>query len=94
MSGLDRTTACRLAVLLLCVRGVKHDAGFLLGAAAHVEAALLDADTFEAACRTAVDPGLARVWVVLAGCTTGVSRDRCLQLARLSRRRGLEVVAS
>ncbi len=94
-SGLGRRTACRLAVLLLCVRGVQHDAGFLLGAAAHVEAALLDARVFHAAsdCDGCVGGDLERVWRVLAGCTTGVSSERCLELARLSRRHGLAVVA-
>lgn len=92
--GLDRRTACRLAVLLLCVHGVRHDAGFLLGAVAHVEAALLDSDTFDAARKVCVGAELERVWRVLAGCTTGVSSDRCHELARSSRRHGLSAVAS
>ena len=91
--GLGRRTACRLGVLVLCVRGVQRDAGFLLGAAAHVEAALLDPRVFAAAGDSCVGADLERVWRVLAGCVTGVSSERCLELARMSRRRGLAVVA-
>ena len=91
--GLERRVAHRLTLITVVVVALREMPSFLGSAAEHISVALADLDTFEAVQIALVGPDLDEVWDALAESTEAPISGRCRTLARLCRRKGLQVVA-
>lgn len=92
-AGLERRVAHRLTLITVVVVALRELPAFLGSAAEHISVALTDLDTFEAVQIALVGPDLGDTWDALAEATQAPISRRCRMLARLCRRKGLQVVA-